>query len=70
MRSGAVLGTAALIDGMCRRIEAEIGDATVIATGGLAPVVVRHCTEVDRHEPWLTLHGLRLIYERDVARTR
>jgi type III pantothenate kinase len=38
---------------------------TVIATGGLAPLVMQHCETVDRHEPDLTLIGLRLIYERN-----
>jgi type III pantothenate kinase len=38
----------------------------VIATGGLAPLVIRHCETVTRHEPDLTLLGLRLIYERNV----
>ena len=36
-----------------------------VATGGLAPVVIPHCTTVDHHEPWLTLEGLRLVYERN-----
>jgi type III pantothenate kinase len=68
LRSGVVLGYASLVDGMCRRFEAEIGEATVLATGGLAPLLVEHCEEVDRHEPWLTLHGLRIVYEREIAR--
>jgi type III pantothenate kinase len=37
----------------------------VIATGGLAELVLDVCTRIDRHEPWLTLHGLRLIGERN-----
>ncbi len=68
LRSGVVLGYASLVDGMCRRFEAEIGHATVIATGGLAPLIVGNCSEVDRHEPWLTLRGLRIVYEREIAR--
>ncbi len=67
LRSGAVLGYASLVDGMCARMKDEVGEATVIATGGLAPVVVGHCRQVDRHEPWLTLHGLRLVYERQAT---
>ena len=36
----------------------------MIATGGLATVVAPHCDTVDRVEPWLTLEGLRLIWQR------
>ena len=39
---------------------------TVVATGGLAPVVIPHCRTVDHHEPWLTLEGLRLVFEKNV----
>jgi type III pantothenate kinase len=65
MQSGAVYGHAALVDGICRRIFAEIGEATVIATGGLCGVVAPHCTAVTMIEPWLTLHGLRILYARN-----
>jgi type III pantothenate kinase len=65
MQSGAVYGYAALVEGLCSRIEAELGAATVIATGGLAGLVVPHAKVVSHHEPWLTLHGLRLVYERN-----
>jgi len=41
----------------------------VIATGGLAEVVVPHCTRVDELDPWLTLEGLRLVFERNVGST-
>lgn len=68
LRSGVLLGYASMVDGMCRRFEAEIGEATVVATGGLAPLVIGQCSEVDRHEPWLTLQGLRIVYEREIAR--
>jgi type III pantothenate kinase len=67
IQSGLVYGTAAEVDGIVERIRAELGapDATVIATGGLAPVVIPHCRTVDEHAPWLTLHGLRLVYEKN-----
>ena len=50
------------------RIRDDLGapGATVVATGGLAPVVIPHCRTVDRFEPWLTLEGLRLVYEKNV----
>ncbi len=65
MQAGAVYGHAALIDGMCERIADELGPCTTIATGGLAGVVVPHARRIDHVEPWLTLHGLRLLWERN-----
>ena len=66
IQSALVFGTAEMIDGMIGRIRGELGsDATVIATGGLAPVVIPHCSTIERHEPWLTLEGLRLVFERN-----
>ena len=40
----------------------------MIATGGLAPLVLDDAALLDEHEPWLTLIGLRLVYERNVSR--
>lgn len=66
LRSGILLGAAGLVDGMVARIAEELdGTPTVLATGGLAGLVVDACTRVDRHEPWLTLEGLRLVWERN-----
>ena len=68
LQSGLLLGTASEVDGMVERLQKELGgDATVVATGGLADVVVRLCQTVDHHEPWLTLEGLRLIFEKNTA---
>jgi type III pantothenate kinase len=50
---------------MVERIKDEIGDATVIATGGLAGLVAPHTKQVEYVEPWLTLHGLRIVHERN-----
>jgi type III pantothenate kinase len=68
IQSGLIYGTAAEVDGIVDRIRGELDapDATVIATGGLAPVVLPHCHTVDHYAPWLTLHGLRLVYEKNV----
>jgi type III pantothenate kinase len=67
VRSGVLLGAAAMIDGMVERIQKELGGhAAVIATGGLAPMILEECTVSARHEPNLTLIGLRIIYERNV----
>jgi type III pantothenate kinase len=69
MQSGAIFGYAGLVDGLVRRFKLELGgEAGVIATGGLAGVVAPHCEMVDRVEPWLTLDGLRLIWERNQGR--
>jgi type III pantothenate kinase len=69
IQSGIIYGHTALIDGMCRRIMDDLGPATVIATGGLAAVIRPLSEVVEHHEPWLTLHGLRIIYERNAERT-
>jgi len=66
IQSGAVYGFAAQVDGLCDRIEAEIGTCTVISTGGLAETITPFSNRIQHTEPWLTLHGLRLIYEKNV----
>lgn len=65
LQSGAIFGYAALVDGLCARFEEELGPSTIIATGGLAGLIAPYTTKVRHHEPWLTLHGLRLIYQRN-----
>jgi type III pantothenate kinase len=68
IQSGLVYGTAAEADGIVERMRKELGgDATVIATGGLAPVIAPHCNFIDEQDPWLTLEGLRLVFDRNVA---
>lgn len=68
IQSGLIFGTAAEADGMIERIRKELGgSATVVATGGLAPEIVPHCQFVDEVDPWLTLEGLRLVFERNVG---
>ena len=62
LQSGAVYGFAAQIDGMIERFRAELGDCTVIATGGLAHLVAPVAASIQFVEPYLTLHGLRLVY--------
>lgn len=69
LRSGVLLGAAAMVDGMVERMQKELGgSAALVATGGLAPLVLEQCTVAVRHEPALTLTGLRIIYERNAAR--
>jgi type III pantothenate kinase len=68
IQSGLIFGAAAQADGIVDRMKAELGDAaTVVATGGLASVVVPYCRAVDHHDEWLTLEGLRLVFERNVG---
>src|SRR4051794_35614458 len=70
LQSGILYGFAGQVDGMVRRLSAELApeDPTsvhVIATGGLAALVIDHSETVTRYEPELTLIGLRLIHERN-----
>jgi type III pantothenate kinase len=66
LQSGLLYGTVGQIDGIVRRIVEELGGtATVIATGGLAPLVLAESETVQHHEPDLTLIGLRLVFERN-----
>jgi type III pantothenate kinase len=68
VQSGLIYGYASMIDGMIERIAKELGQPTVVATGGLAPVVIGECRSVDQHEPWLTLEGLRLVFDKNTER--
>ncbi|MGI8759187.1 MAG: type III pantothenate kinase [Acidimicrobiales bacterium] len=65
IQSGTLYGTAALVDGLVARMAAEIGEPTVVVTGGLAPLVAPLCARVHHVEPWLTLQGLRVIFEKN-----
>jgi type III pantothenate kinase len=67
IRSGIVFGFAGQVDGIVRRLRGELGeDTTVIATGGLAAILVPAVREtIDEVDDLLTLTGLRLIWERN-----
>lgn len=69
LQSGIIYGFAGQIDGLVRRIITELGGevAAVIATGGLAPVIIDECETITHHEPMLTLHGLRMVFDRNVG---
>jgi type III pantothenate kinase len=67
IQSGAVYGFAAQVDGLVARFEAELGECTVVSTGGLAGLITPLTQSIEHHEPWLTLHGLRLVYERNIG---
>jgi len=66
LQSGALYGFAGQVDGIIERIIAEIGPVTaVVATGGLAPLVVEESKTITHHEPDLTLEGLRLVFDKN-----
>ncbi len=67
MQSGAIYGHAAMVDGLVDRVEAELGRpvASVVATGGLAGVVIPQCRRAIAVDEDLMLRGLRLIYEKN-----
>ena len=65
IQSGAVYGFAAQVDGLCRRMQDELGEVTVVATGGLAGLITPLSAMIQHHEPWITLIGLRIIWERN-----
>lgn len=61
LQSGVVLGYAEAIDGLIRRIRAELGDpCPAVATGGLGQIFVGLCQEISEYDPTLTLEGLRI----------
>lgn len=71
MQSGLILGYTGLIEGLVARIEHELGEqCTVVATGGMANVIARETDAITVVEPFLTLEGLRLIYELNRYRGR
>lgn len=72
LQAGILFGFAGQVDGVVTRMASELvgpdgnpDDVTVIATGGLAPLVLDESEVIDRHEPWLTLEGLRLAFKRN-----
>ncbi|MEO3785595.1 type III pantothenate kinase [Actinocorallia sp. B10E7] len=71
LQSGIIFGFAGQVDGLVDRMAEELSDnpdeVKVVATGGLAPLVLEEARSIDTFEPWLTLHGLRLIYERNIG---
>lgn len=76
LQSGTIFGFAGLVDGLVTRIIDELedlypdaGQTTVIATGGLAPLVLGISEMIDIHEPDLTLLGLAMVFERNIGTT-
>lgn len=67
MQSGTVLGAAAMIEGLCARLEEALGEEvkTIVATGGIAGDIIRYCKMNIIHDPNLILDGLRFIFEKN-----
>jgi type III pantothenate kinase len=70
LQSGILYGFAGQVDGLVRRIVKELGahengPVAVLATGGLAPLVLEESETITEHAPDLTLLGLRLVFERN-----
>ncbi|MEN8041592.1 MAG: type III pantothenate kinase [Actinomycetota bacterium] len=66
IQSGGLYGHAGLVDGIVERIAAEFDEpVTRVATGGLASTIVPHCSSVDTVDAYLTLEGLRIIFDRN-----
>ena len=64
LQSGLVYGFAGQVDGIVGRIRGELGiDARAVATGGLADLVAPHTQVIERVDPFLTLDGLRMVWE-------
>ncbi|MBM3659716.1 MAG: type III pantothenate kinase [Actinobacteria bacterium] len=65
IQSGAVYGFSGQVDALVDRFQAELGECTVIATGGEAERIIPHSRTIQHHEPWLTIQGLRIVFERN-----
>ena len=64
IQSGMVFGYAGLVEGMVARFRKELGPGTkVIGTGGLVDLVAAETSVIEILAPWLTLEGLRIIWE-------
>jgi type III pantothenate kinase len=64
MQSGLLFGYVSMVEGMVARFRSELGDdMKVVATGGLVEIVAKETGVIQHIAPWLTLDGLRIIWE-------
>jgi type III pantothenate kinase len=65
IQSGVIHGFSGQVDAIVERFQVELGACTVVATGGIADLIAPHTHTIRHVEPWLTLYGLRTIFERN-----
>jgi type III pantothenate kinase len=65
IQSGAIHGFTGQVDHLVRRFEEEMGESVVIATGGLSGLIAPLSSTIQHEEPWLTLYGLRIVFDRN-----
>ena len=66
LRSGAVYGFSGMVEALVKQIKSELGqNARVLATGGIVDWIITKTTVIDTIDPFLTLDGLRIIYEKN-----
>ena len=66
IQSGAVYGFSGQVDAIVDRFQSRArAVSTVVATGGLAELIMPHSRTIQHFEPWLTLQGLRIVFERN-----
>lgn len=66
MKSGIVYGSAGAVDGLIDRFEAQLGTpASIVATGGISPMIYPHCRHQMIHDDTLILKGLRIIWDKN-----
>jgi type III pantothenate kinase len=66
IQAGLVFGFSAMVDGICERISKERGERLfIMATGGLATVLAKESRSIEEIDPFLTLEGLRILFERN-----
>lgn len=69
MKSGCIIGTACMLDGLADKFENELGEkATIVVTGGMGQIIAKNCTHDMIIDKNLLIDGLRIIYEKNQQR--